>query len=111
MIGYVNLDIKSERPVYLFYALIAVAGLVLSCLWYRLILSYKQLNSGKFKVVHEIESMLPVRPYAAEWTALGQGYKPNQYKPFTDIELLIPRIFFCIHVIVLAFSVYHLLWE
>ena len=31
---------------------IAVAGMILSYLWLRLIRSYKDLNSGKFKVIH-----------------------------------------------------------
>src|SRR5215203_4386300 len=34
---------------------VAAAGVVLCYSWYRLVRSYSDLNSGKFKVVHAIE--------------------------------------------------------
>jgi hypothetical protein len=40
-------------------------------MWYRLVRSYKDLNSAKFKVIHEIEKSLPISPYDAEWEAVG----------------------------------------
>ena len=70
-------------------------------LWYRLVRSYKDMNSGKFKVVHEIEAMLPVKPYDAEWTALGKGERPDLYLPFTHIETKVPWVFAAIHAVVL----------
>ncbi len=106
LVGYVNLSAGYDDVAFPFYALVAVAGMVLSYLWYRLVLSYKQLNSGKFKVIHVIESMLPLRPYDAEWTALGGGKNPKLYKPFTDIETAVPWVFFSIHAIVLLASLY-----
>ena len=106
LVGYVNLASDQDAAAFLFYALVAIAGMVLSYLWYRLVLSYKQLNSGKFKVIHAIESMLPLRPYDAEWTALGQGKDPDLYKPFTHIETLVPWVFFAIHAFVLVASLY-----
>ena len=84
----------------------AFAGMILSYLWYRLVLSYKQMNSGKFKVIHAIEAMLPIRPYGAEWDALGRGKNPDLYKPFTHIEVFVPWVFFCLHAIVMAVGIY-----
>mgnify|MGYP001756840187 FL=1 len=55
--------------------------------------SYRQLNSGKFKVVHEIEDMLPLAPYAAEWVALGEGKDENLYLPLTHVENWVPVTF------------------
>src|SRR5215212_9885579 len=45
---------------------VSAAGVVLCYSWYRLVRSYKDLNTGKFEVVHAIESRLPAAPYAAE---------------------------------------------
>ena len=66
------------------YWIIALAGMVLCFLWYRIVRSYGDLNTGKFKVIHEIESYLPLRPYDAEWTAVGQGERPDRALRMTD---------------------------
>jgi len=81
-----------------------IAGMVLAYTWYRLIASYRQLNSGKFKVVHAIEHLLPLRPYDAEWTALGRGDDPKLYRPFTSVETWIPGLFFSLYLAMLVFS-------
>ena len=56
-----------------FYGLISIAGMLICYSWYRLIRSYKDLNSGKFKVVHEIVKLLPISPFDDEWEILGRG--------------------------------------
>ena len=71
--------------------------MLLSFTWYRLIVSYRQLNSGKFKVIHAIESQLPLRPYDAEWTAVGRGENPKLYRPFTAIETWVPWVFLVLY--------------
>lgn len=81
--------------------LIGFIGIFLSYLWYRIIRSYRGLNSAKFKVVHEIEKMLPLRPYDAEWESVGRGKNPKLYLPFTHVEVVIPWIFLVIHIIAL----------
>lgn len=84
-----------------FFALIAIAGITNCVLWRRLIISYKQMNSGKFKVIHEIEEVLPLKIYDAEWEALGRGVDPKLYKPFTHIEKLVPVIFIILYVLMI----------
>ena len=84
---------------------VSLAGLILCYAWYRLVRSYKDLNSGKFKVVHEIERELPLSPYDAEWEVLGRGKDSSLYLPFTRIELWVPRVFAALHGIVLLHSV------
>ena len=106
LVGYVNIIAESDKGTAIFYALVALAGMTISYLWYRLVLSYKQLNSGKFKVIHAIEKMLPIRPYDAEWNVLGQGKNPSLYKPFTHIEVVVPWVFFFLHATVLTVSIY-----
>lgn len=98
LVGYVNFG---DKKAVAFYWLISVAGMTLSYMWYRLIRSYKDLNSAKFKVVHEIETKLPIAPYDAEWEAVERGENPKLYLPFTHIEIYIPWVFFAVHSFVL----------
>ena len=98
-IGYVGFGLgKSESHT--FNGFVALAGMILCFLWFALILSYKNLNSAKFKVIHEIEQCLPLAPYDAEWETAARGEKPLIYWPFTHIEMLVPWVFFLIHVFV-----------
>ncbi len=99
LLGYVEIG---NPAGYSLYWLVAIAGAIISFLWYRQIRSYKDLNSGKFKVVHELEAYLPVRPYDAEWTAVGKGERPDLYLPFTNIEIRVPFVFMAIHLAVLT---------
>lgn len=80
------------------YAIVGSAGMVLCYSWWRLLKSYRDLNTGKFKVVHAIEQHLPVRPYDAEWASLGRGENPELYRPFTHIETGVPWVFFFLYV-------------
>lgn len=71
-------------------------GIALNYLWYRIIRSYKSMNTAKFKVIHEIEKHLPLRPYDAEWEAAGRGKDPKLHLPFTNTEIAIPWIFIAV---------------
>lgn len=101
-IGYVQLGIEKSSN---YYYLISIAGMVLCYFWYRLVKSYKGLNSGKFKVIHKLEKKLPVSPYDAEWEIVGRGKKPELYLPFTKVEMKVPWIFFGLHLFVFITSV------
>lgn len=85
--------------------LIAIAGGINCTHWWRLVVSYKQMNSGRFKVVHAIENKLPLKIYDAEWEALGRGEDSKVYKPFTHIEQNVPKVFFGLYSLVLIFVV------
>ena len=74
----------------LFLIGLCVLGLCISIIFWFLINSYKQLNSGKFAMVHKIEQKLPIKLYADEWKILGEGKK--KYYPFSHIEQLIPSL-------------------
>jgi hypothetical protein len=80
-------------PKSLFFYVPFIAVMLLCYLWWRLIVSYRQLNAGKFKVIHAFEKMLPVAPYAAEWQALGAGGDKKLYQPLTQLENWVPAIF------------------
>jgi hypothetical protein len=84
---------------------VAAAGVVLCYSWYRLVRSYSDLNSGKFKVIHAIESRLPAAPYDAEWDAVGRGEDKDLYLPFTHIEIYIPWVFAALYVLLAVWEV------
>jgi len=97
LMGYVNLG---NKDVFDFYWLVSLAGMVLCYMWYRLVRSYKDLNTAKFKVVHEMETRLPFAPYDLEWEKVGKGENSKLYLPFTHIEIFIPWVFLIIHAFV-----------
>ncbi|OQY26695.1 MAG: hypothetical protein B6244_12735 [Candidatus Cloacimonetes bacterium 4572_55] len=75
-----------------------IAVILLCFVWWRVIRSYRQLNSGKFLVVHALEQMLPVAPYDEEWVILGSGEDPKKYLPLTHVENLVPLCFGVLYV-------------
>jgi hypothetical protein len=50
---------------------VGVVGLLLCLSWYRLVRSYRDLNTGKFRVIHEIETRLSLALFGAEWGSGG----------------------------------------
>jgi len=78
--------------------LLSVLGVLICIIFWFLLRAYKQLNSGKFKVIHEIEELLPLAIYDYEWSILGKGKVKSKYYPFSHIELLIPWVFGIIYV-------------
>ena len=79
--------------------LLSFIGIIICIVFSYLIKSYKQLNSGKFTVIHEIEEKLPLVLYKYEWAILGKGEDKKKYYPFSHIELLIPWVFGSIYLI------------
>lgn len=80
-------------------SLLAGVGIIICIIFWYLLRSYKQLNTGKFKVIHEIEQHLPLAVYDYEWKILGEGKNKEIYYPFSHIELLIPWVFGVIYFI------------
>ncbi len=74
---------------------ILIAGLIgfpICVLWYFHILSYKQLNSGKYRVLEEMSEDLPYKPFQKEWNILGEGENPKTYIKHTSVEVWWPRV-------------------
>jgi hypothetical protein len=75
----------------------AVGGIIASILWWRLVRGYGELNGARFRVIAEMEQLLPVRPFAAEWMALT-GNKPNvRFVAFSSLEQAVPFLFILLH--------------
>jgi hypothetical protein len=77
--------------------LVALAGMVLGYTWFRLIKSYRSLNTAKFKVIHEIEQQLPFALYDAEWEQLERGQDAKVHTPFSKVEATVPLVFMVLH--------------
>jgi len=101
IVGYVQLGQKVGEATD-FYWVVGLAGVALCYTWYRLIRSYRGLNSGKFKVIHEIEKLLPLSPYDAEWEVIGRGKDSKLYLPFTRVETAVPWVFLVLHLLVVV---------
>ena len=77
----------------------SIVGILLCIIWFSLIRSYKSLNSGKFKVIIEIEKLLgDYHPYDREWDLLGRGEDKKLYSLLTYVESKIPLIFAFLYV-------------
>jgi hypothetical protein len=72
--------------------IVLLLGLILCYTWYVHIESYKQLNSGRFKVIHEIECKLPFCCFTEEWELLKHGNGEN-YTRLTKVEQMVPIFF------------------
>nr|VFK64963.1 MAG: hypothetical protein BECKUNK1418G_GA0071005_105419 [Candidatus Kentron sp. UNK] len=83
-----------------------IAVILLCFVWWRIVRSYRQLNSGKYQVVLALEQMLPVAPYDEEWGALGGGEDHKKYLPFTHVEHWTP-VYFGLLYVLLACALYY----
>ncbi len=72
--------------------IVPIAGFLVSCTWFSLVISYKDLNAAKFKVIHELEDRLPAALFRYEWHSCEQGHG-KAYKPITHLERWIPITF------------------
>lgn len=71
---------------------IGFVGTVVAVVWFFNILSYKQLNSGKFEVIHEMEDALPYPCFQREWKRLEEGRQVSTYLTHWRVERLVPML-------------------
>ena len=82
----------------------ALLGLLICVVWYFNIRSYRQLNTGKFKVVHEMEQQLPYPCYDREWELLGAGKTKKKYWQLTSVEQYVPALLAIPYVLLLFYA-------
>ena len=68
-------------------------GLLLAVTWHGAIRSYRQLNTAKFKVLHELEEKLAFPFSRREWYLLAKGTDRKVYQQLTAVESRVPIIF------------------
>ena len=71
----------------------ALTGFFLAVSWYITIRSYRQLNTGKFHALQELEKSLPFAFYTVEWEKLQEGTDWRIYWKLTVVETFLPCIF------------------
>ena len=81
-------------------------GTLLAVAWYIHIRSYRQLNSGKFKPLHELEEKLAYPFFKREWELLEEGENPNKYWKLTVVETFVPAIFFSVFTVILLIGIW-----
>jgi hypothetical protein len=92
--------------------IIPATGLVICFLWYSLVDSYKDLNTAKFAVIHELENQLPVALFRHEWYVCGHNRKKkdkpveDMYIPLTHLERWIPWMFAVLYIILGAYALF-----
>lgn len=84
-----------------FLYILLLFGVMISIIFFFLINSYKQLNSGKFRIIHNLEKKLLLQLYTNEWKELDEGKNFRKYMPFSYIEIYIPIIFGFFYLIIL----------
>ena len=77
-----------------------IFGMILSASWVIVIRSYRQLNTGKFKALLELEEHLSYPFFTREWELLHQGKDFRRYWKLTVVETLLPITFFLASVLV-----------
>lgn len=86
-----------------------IVGALLSVSWYIVLRSYRQLNTGKFLALHELEKKIAYPFFQREWDLLGRGAdpQPRRYWRLTVVETFLPAAFFvlsCVLMLCSAFS-------
>lgn len=71
-----------------------IIGMAISGSWYIVIRSYRQLNTGKFAALDELEQKLDYPFFRREWQLLERGGNRNRYWKLTVVETFLPSIFF-----------------
>jgi len=101
----VGREILSDFQTIAFMA-VAILGLALCALWNVNIRSYRQLNSGKFKVIHEMEQHLPFPCFDKEWEILGEGKESKKYLQLTRIEQYVPILLVIPYILLFVYSLW-----
>jgi len=81
-----------------------IAGVMLSAAWFVVIRSYRQLNTGKFEALHELERHIPYPFFQREWELLREGRDFRRYWRLTVVETSLPIIFFLLFLAVIVFA-------
>lgn len=97
---------SSTEPDRIVFWLVGAVGLCLSASWYVIIRSYRQLNTGKFKVLLQLEENISYPFFTREWEFLEEGRKRQTYWKLTIVERSLPIVFFLLSAlsIVLGFT-------
>ena len=95
-----------DAPEGLVLGTVGGLGALLSVSWFVVIRSYRQLNTEKFRVLHELEKRLSYQFFTLEWDPQTKGGKSNRYWKLTHVEVSLPVIFFALFLALLFYSIF-----
>ena len=85
-------------------------GALMCGVWLVNIRSYRQLNTGKFQVIHEMEQRLPFPSYEREWQILRPPAGSKNYLQLTRVEQIVPWVLMAPYLSLTGYSVYALIY-
>jgi hypothetical protein len=85
--------------------LVPITGMLVAVTWHRIITSYRDLNTVKFQVIHELEQHMPAALYRYEWDKAEYG-RGDAYHPLSHLERWIPIIFMVLYAALAVASYY-----
>ncbi|MCY4223917.1 MAG: hypothetical protein OXF06_03675 [Bacteroidetes bacterium] len=96
VVGIASLRLApTDEPINMVLFLgLGILGVILSSSWLIIIRSYRQLNTGKFKSLHELEKQMSYPFFTREWEFLHQGRDYRRYWKLTVVEIFLPMTFF-----------------
>lgn len=97
--GLLELSTLNSAPYWIVFA--CISGILLCISWYFLLRSYRNLNSGRFTLIQEIEKELPARIYAREWEIV-LNRRGKRYIRQTFIEQFTPIVFSLLFIAILV---------
>jgi len=83
-----------------------IIGMAISVSWFIVIRSYRQLNTGKFAALDELEQKLDYPFFKREWQLLEVGRNRSRYWKLTVVETFLPSIFFLLFFVFLIMALY-----
>lgn len=82
------------------YASVCVVGVALSCTWWVMVRSYRDLNRAKFRVILDLEMHLPVAVFGDEWKLLKDSQRQlwtSRYAELSTVERVVPVVFLLVY--------------
>lgn len=105
VIGFAFEKIQLIEPKWLIiFPLIVIISLTI--VWYGLLLSYRNLNTAKYKVLRHLSKELPSSPFSVEWVELGEGKDIKKNFPLTALEKWIPILFCTTYFMIVVFIIF-----
>lgn len=95
-----------DAPMKLVLCAVGLFGALLSLSWFVVIKSYQQLNTEKFRVLHDLETKLAYQFFTREWDPEAVGKKSNQYWRLTLVEQTLPFIFLALFLGLITYALF-----
>lgn len=71
---------------------------LLCVVWWKIADTYRRINFGRVKAIRELEKLLPVVPYEAEWSAKWKDKPSRLYSSLIGLEHWVPFCFLSFYV-------------